>query len=89
MITIDLFYSRFTRMFIICVINGYSTLIKFNSVYGLSMTGLSWPVVFLSLGVALWGNCVLDQASLYPTFLPRIDLDFSIFLLDWLLALDL
>ena len=43
MITIDLFYSRFTRMFIICVINGYSSLIKFNSVYGLSMTGLSIP----------------------------------------------
>ena len=43
MITIDLFYSRFTRMFIIGVINGYSSLIKFNSVYELSVTGLSIP----------------------------------------------
>jgi len=71
MITIELFYSRFTCIFIIYVINAYSKLIKFNSAYGLSMTRLN-----LSLGVAVWGNSVLDQASLYPTFLPGINLTF-------------
>ena len=41
MITIELFYFRFACIFIIYVIDAYSKLIKFNSVYGLSMTRLS------------------------------------------------